>query len=99
QKMVLNMLTTGTMIRLGKTFGNLMVDVQPSNAKLRDRAVRIVAAATGVSEADAPVLLRRASNDVKTAIVMSLLGLDAGEASRRLDGSGGVIRNTLGERS
>ena len=95
QKMVLNMLTTGTMIRLGKTYGNLMVDVQPSNQKLRDRAVRIVAAATELPIDDAAALLERAGNDVKTAIVMHLLGLPAGEAKARLDSASGVIRDAV----
>lgn len=96
QKMALNMLTTGTMIRLGKTYSNLMVDVQPSNQKLRDRAIRIVAAATETSPSDAADLLERAGNDVKTAIVMHLLGLPADEARTRLDGANGVIREAVG---
>ena len=95
QKMVLNMLTTGTMIRLGKTYGNLMVDVQPSNQKLRDRAIRIVAAATEVSQEEAATLLEDAGNDVKTAIVMKLLAIPSDEAKTRLDDAGGVIRGAL----
>jgi N-acetylmuramic acid 6-phosphate etherase len=92
QKMVLNMLTTGTMIRLGKTYGNLMVDVQPSNTKLRDRAIRIVAEATGLDRDAAAALLAKAGSDVKTAIVMELLGVPAVEARGRLEAAGGVIR-------
>jgi N-acetylmuramic acid 6-phosphate etherase len=92
QKMVLNMLTTGAMVRLGKTYGNLMVDVQPSNTKLRDRAVRIVAEATGIDRDDAAALLAQAGHDVKTAIVMGLLGVDAGAAHERLAAAGGVVR-------
>lgn len=92
QKMVLNMLTTGTMVRLGKTYGNLMVDVQPSNAKLRDRAVRIVSEATGLDRDAATARLAQAGNDVKTAIVMELLGVDAGTARERLSRAGGVVR-------
>ncbi len=92
QKLVLNMLTTATMIRLGKTYGNLMVDVQPSNAKLRDRAVRIVAEATGLDRAAAAKRLTEAGSDVKTAIVMELLGVDADVARERLAGAGGVVR-------
>jgi N-acetylmuramic acid 6-phosphate etherase len=99
QKMVLNMLTTATMVRLGKTYGNLMVDVQLSNAKLRDRAERIVAAATDLPQAQAADLLARAGNDVKTAIVMQLLDLPAGEAQTCLDEAGGVIRTALGQSS
>jgi N-acetylmuramic acid 6-phosphate etherase len=92
QKLVLNMLSTGAMIRLGKTFGNLMVDVQPSNAKLRDRAVRIVAAATGLERDAAAGLLTRAGHDVKTAIVMQLLDLPADQARQRLERAQGVVR-------
>jgi N-acetylmuramic acid 6-phosphate etherase len=92
QKMVLNMLTTGTMVRLGKTYGNLMVDVQPSNAKLRDRAVRIVSEATGLDRDAATARLAQAGNDVKTAIVMELLGVDAGTARERLSRADGVVR-------
>ena len=95
QKMVLNMLSTGTMIRLGKTFGNLMVDVQPSNRKLRDRAIRIVAAATESDREAAADLLERAGNEVKTAILMGLLGLDASEARAKLQATDGVIRDAL----
>ena len=92
QKMVLNMLSTGAMIRLGKTYGNLMVDVQPTNSKLRDRAVRIVAEATGLDRDTALTRLERAGGDVKTAIVMELMGITAGEASRRLAAADGVVR-------
>lgn len=98
QKMVLNMLTTGTMIRLGKTFGNLMVDLQTSNQKLRDRAIRIVAAAIEQDRSVAATLLQRSGNDVKTAILMGLTGADAGQAREQLGVSGGVIRRAL-ERS
>jgi len=99
QKMVLNMLTTGTMVRLGKTFGNLMVDVQPSNAKLRDRAVRIVAEGTGLDPRAAEALLETAGSDVKTAIAMQLLGISAEEARVRLERAGGVVRAAAEPRS
>lgn len=92
QKMVLNMLSTGAMIRLGKTYGNLMVDVQPSNSKLRDRAIRIVTEATGLDRDAAVALLQEAEGDVKTAIVMELMGISAAEARGRLDASDGVVR-------
>lgn len=95
QKLVLNMLTTGSMIRLGKTFGNLMVDVQPSNQKLRDRAVRIVASATELDLFQAATLLDNAGNDVKAAILMGLLGIPADAARQRLDAHNGVIRQAL----
>ncbi|MBK8046242.1 MAG: N-acetylmuramic acid 6-phosphate etherase [Anaerolineales bacterium] len=84
QKMVLNMLSTGVMIRLGKTYGNLMVDMQASNAKLHGRACRIVAMAGGLSVADA-ALLRACDGEVKTAIVVALTGVapaDAREGSK-----------------
>lgn len=95
QKLVLNMLTTGTMVRLGKTFGNLMVDVQPSNQKLRDRAVRIVASAIELDLSQAATLLDDAGNDVKAAILMGLLGISADAAHQRLDAHKGVIRQAL----
>jgi len=72
QKLVLNMLSTLAMVRLGKTFGNLMVDLKATNEKLRVRSVRTVVAATGATEADA------AGGSVKTAILMVLAGVDAG---------------------
>lgn len=98
QKLVLNMISTGVMIRLGKTYGNLMVDVQPTNAKLRRRAVAIVRDAAGIEEAEAESFLARAGNDVKTAIVMARLGLDREAAADRLEAASGVLRLALGER-
>lgn len=95
QKMVLNMLSTGTMIRLGKTYGNLMVDLQPTNEKLRDRSIRIVAEAVETDCDAATELLNAAGGRVKTAILMGLLQIDHDEAVRRLDASGGVIRAAL----
>ena len=92
QKLVLNTLTTAAMIRLGKTFGNLMVDVQPTNAKLRQRAVRIVALATGVDHHEAQRLLDAANGEVKTAIVMALVDVDVDQAHRRLASSAGRVR-------
>ena len=97
QKMVLNMLSTGAMIRLGKTFGNLMVDVQASNAKLRRRAIGIVRAATGLPEEEAAALLTAADGETKTAIVAALTGLDPTTARQRLAASGGLVRAALGE--
>ena len=98
QKLVLNMISTGVMIRLGKTYGNLMVDVQPTNAKLRRRAVAIVRDAAGIEEAEAESFLGLAGNDVKTAIVMARLGLDREAAADRLEAASGVLRLALGER-
>jgi len=95
QKMVLNMLSTGAMILLGKTYGNLMVDLRPTNAKLRDRATRIVAAATGLSEGEARRRLEDADGEVKTAIVAALAGVTIDEARRRLRDAGGRVREAL----
>ncbi len=82
QKLVLNMLSTATMIRLGKVYRNLMIDVQPTNAKLRDRARRIVQEAAGVNPEEAAAALAEAGN-VRTAIVMLRLGLDRAAAEQR----------------
>ena len=97
QKMVLNMLSTGAMVLLGKTFGNLMVDVQATNAKLRRRAVAIVQSATGLDEASAAALLRAAGGHAKTAIVAARAGLDPAAARARLEAAGGSVRAALGE--
>jgi N-acetylmuramic acid 6-phosphate etherase len=95
QKLVLNTLSTAIMIRLGKTFGNLMVDVQPLNDKLRQRTLQIVMAATGLASDDARALLARAGGQPKTAIVMALANVDAQQAHRRLLESGGHVRVAL----
>jgi N-acetylmuramic acid 6-phosphate etherase len=95
QKLVLNTLTTTVMILLGKTFGNLMVDVQPTNEKLRYRAARIVAMATGLAEAEAAALLDQAGSDPKVAIVMALADVDVEEAGQRLNISGGRVRQAI----
>jgi len=91
-KLVLNTITTGAMIRLGKTYGNLMVDVQATNAKLKDRSERIVAEVCAVSRDDARAVLRRSGGSVKLAIVMQRLGLDRDAAAARLEQAGGKIR-------
>jgi N-acetylmuramic acid 6-phosphate etherase len=95
QKMVLNMLSTGVMIRLGKTYGNLMVDVQPTNAKLRDRARRIVAEVCGLGPAEATALLEGCGGEVKTAIVSALAGLGPDAARERLQAAGGVVHRAI----
>jgi N-acetylmuramic acid 6-phosphate etherase len=95
QKLVLNMLSTGAFIRLGYVYGNLMVNVQPKNAKLVDRARRIVAQAAGVSYQRAGELLAAAGNSVRTAILMGKAGLGREEAERRLAESGGRIAQAL----
>jgi N-acetylmuramic acid 6-phosphate etherase len=94
-KLILNMLTTGAMIRLGKTFGNLMVDLRATNVKLADRSERIVAEVCALSREDARELLARAGGRVKIAIVMHALGVDKDEAAKRLDAAGGVIRRVV----
>ena len=94
-KLILNMITTGAMIRLGKTFGNLMVDLRATNDKLTDRSQRIVAEVCGVDRDAARRLLADAGGRVKLAIVMHALGVSADEAERRLDAAGGVIRRVV----
>ncbi|MFD4724599.1 N-acetylmuramic acid 6-phosphate etherase [Streptomyces seoulensis] len=95
QKLVLNMLSTITMIRLGKTYGNLMVDVRASNAKLRARSRRIVAQATGAPDADIERALTEADGEVKTAILIILAGVDGSTATRLLEESDGRLRTAL----
>jgi N-acetylmuramic acid 6-phosphate etherase len=97
QKMVLNMLSTGTMILLGKTFGNLMVDVRATNWKLRQRAIQIVRAATDLEEVDAAALLQAAGGEAKTAIVAARAGIEPSIARDRLAAAGGSVRAALGE--
>lgn len=95
QKLVCNMLSTATMVRLGKVYTNLMVDVAPTNAKLVDRARRIVVTATGASEVEAASALQDAGGHAKTAIVMLLTGSTAEVAVRRLREAGGQVRDVL----
>src|SRR6202522_2255896 len=95
-KLVLNMLSTGAMIRTGMVYGNLMVNVQPTNKKLKDRAIRIIAAATGVDEDRAAGLLAQAGA-VRVAIVMQKLGIKCEQAVQRLDKAQGRLRAALGE--
>lgn len=95
QKLVLNMLSTAVMVQLGKAYGNLMVDVVPTNAKLVQRAHSIIAAATGVDEDTAQVLYRQAHGRPKTAIVMVLAGVGREEAERRLTATQGLVRAAL----
>jgi N-acetylmuramic acid 6-phosphate etherase len=97
QKLILNTISTVSMIRLGKTFGNLMVDVVASNSKLRGRARRAVALATNASEDEADAALEAAGGDAKVAIVSLLAGLDAESARSRLEAAGGVVRRGLDE--
>jgi N-acetylmuramic acid 6-phosphate etherase len=96
-KMVLNMLTTAAMVRIGKTYGNLMVDVKTSSEKLKDRAQRIVSMVTGADPDEAKVLLARAKWNVKVAIVMKKAGLTPTQAIKRLKQADDSIREALGE--
>jgi N-acetylmuramic acid 6-phosphate etherase len=96
QKMVLNMISTAVMIRLGKTYTNLMVDVQPTNAKLRQRARRIVAEATGLDLQRATEILSACKGEVKTAIVAVLAGISPERARIRLHETGGYVRKAIG---
>jgi N-acetylmuramic acid 6-phosphate etherase len=94
-KLILNMLSTGTFIRRGYVFGNLMVNVQPKNSKLRDRALRIVARAAGVSGDRAAELLAAAGDSVRVAIVMERGKVDRAAAERMLAASGGRVAAAL----
>ncbi|MFJ3443021.1 N-acetylmuramic acid 6-phosphate etherase [Streptomyces sp. NPDC086081] len=95
QKLVLNMLSTITMIRLGKTYGNLMVDVRASNAKLRARSHRIVALATGAGDEEIERALAATDGEVKNAILTILAGVDGPTAARLLEQSDGHLRAAL----
>jgi N-acetylmuramic acid 6-phosphate etherase len=95
QKLVLNMISTGTMIHLGKVYGNLMVDVQVKNEKLLQRARRIVGQVGACDDATAAVLLGQADNHVKVAIVMARRGVDAATARQLLAAAGGVLRHVI----
>src|SRR5215467_11199483 len=95
--MVLNMLTTAAMVRIGKTYGNLMVDVQMGSEKLKDRARRIIATITGLEYDDADALLRKARWNVKAAIVMQKSGLSYLKAVSRLRKSHDFVRDAIGE--
>lgn len=94
-KLVLNMLTTGTFIRMGYVYGNLMVNVEPKNEKLRDRALRIITAAGGVTAARAELLLQQAGDSVQTALVMQLAHVDRTAAERRISAAKGNIREAI----
>ncbi|MBI4475634.1 MAG: N-acetylmuramic acid 6-phosphate etherase [Acidobacteria bacterium] len=96
-KMVLNMLTTGAMVRIGKTYGNLMVDVQTGSEKLKDRARRIVTMVTEIDYDEADELLRRAHWNVKAAIVMQKTGMSYRRALARLRKSEDFVREAIGE--
>src|SRR5918996_2931653 len=96
-KLVLNMLTTIAMIKWGKTYGNLMVDVKTGSEKLKDRARRILGVVTGISYDEADALLKRAKWDVKAAIVMQKCGLTLPQALQRLKKADDLVRDAIGE--
>jgi N-acetylmuramic acid 6-phosphate etherase len=96
-KLVLNTLTTGAMIRIGKTYGNLMVDLRAWNDKLIDRSQRIVMEAAGVDRSAARSAIEAAEGSVKTAIVMARRGVARGEAERLLSEHAGRLRPIVGD--
>ena len=95
-KMALNMISTVAMVQLGKTWGNLMVDLRATNAKLTDRAERILVEQLGVGRAEAAALLQEAGGRVKRALVMKRKGLDAEAAEALIAEPGGRLRPILG---
>jgi N-acetylmuramic acid 6-phosphate etherase len=94
-KMALNILSTGVMVRLGKVYGNRMVDVAVTNAKLEDRALRILRDLAGVAREPGRDLLHRAQGSVKLALLMAATQLDAAEAADKLRQFGPSLRHTL----
>ena len=97
QKLVLNMITTGTMVELGKVYDNLMVDLRATSRKLAERAKRLVMMLTGCDYERASALLEAAQGRVKVAILIGRLGVDMAEAERRLAAADGRVRRALGE--
>ncbi|WP_315710936.1 N-acetylmuramic acid 6-phosphate etherase [Brenneria uluponensis] len=97
QKLILNMISTGVMVKLGKVYQNLMVDVKATNIKLMDRACRIVMETTGVNRAEAQSVLEQTDYNVKPAIVMILVGCDAEEAQWRLSHHNGYLRAAISD--
>ena len=97
QKLVLNLISTGVMVRLGKTYGNLMVNVRASNEKLKDRAIRIVIAATGTERSQAAQALEGTDWHAKSAIVQLKLGVSPEEAASRLGKAQGYVRRAIEE--
>ncbi len=95
QKLVLNMLTTATFVRLGKVYENMMIDLQMTNEKLKERSKRIVMTATGVDYEEAARVLAAADGHVKTALVMILAEASADEARQRIDAADGFVRQAI----
>ena len=98
-KLVLNTITTGAMVRIGKVYGNLMVDLQVTCEKLRDRGERILSELLSLDQPVAAALLDRADGHVKTALVMGHLDVDREEACRRLDAVDGIVTRVIGDLS
>ena len=98
QKMILNMLSTGAMIKIGKTYENFMIDLQPVNEKLKDRAIRIVAQIANVSHSEALATLMKSNWEIKTAIISIMMKLDIDQARLELKKYGGVLRKLLNAR-
>lgn len=98
QKMILNMLTTGSMIKIGKTYENFMIDLQAVNEKLKDRAIRIVAQIANVQHSDALAALLKCSWEIKTAIISLTMGLDIDKSRAELRKHGGVLRKLMNSR-
>ena len=94
--MVLNMLSTGVMVKLGKTYGNLMVDLQASNAKLRKRAIRLVNQVCGLENEAAKILLESCSWEVKTAMAAFQLKSTPAQARAALNAANGMLRQVIG---
>jgi N-acetylmuramic acid 6-phosphate etherase len=95
QKLVLNMITTASMVRLGKVYENMMIDLQMTNQKLRERSKKIVMTITGVGYEEAADYLEKAEGHVKTALVMIKAGVDRNEAQRRLQQADGFVRAAI----
>jgi N-acetylmuramic acid 6-phosphate etherase len=95
--MILNMISTASMVRLGKIYGNKMVDLRATSEKLRERSKRVIMETCGLSYAEAARVLVRAGGSVKVAIVMAKGGLTRAAASRLLEESGGFVYRALGE--
>ncbi|MDP7134905.1 MAG: N-acetylmuramic acid 6-phosphate etherase [Planctomycetota bacterium] len=96
-KLILNTISTAVMVRLGKVYGNLMVDLQVKNKKLEDRACRIVMALTGAGRKEAERLIRRADGDTKVAIVMGVNGTTPSKARKLLGDNDGILRKVIGQ--
>lgn len=97
QKMILNMLSTGSMIKIGKTYENFMIDLKATNEKLKDRAIRIVSQIADVSMTEALEMLMRSNWEIKTSIIALTLGVNADKAREVLKKNNGVLRKVIGE--